>query len=136
MPRIEPVPKFFPSTGFEHETKKSLITMLRIEPTKITMLRIEHETKKSLITMLRIEPTKIAMLRIERETFSIAMPRIEPVPKFFPSTGFEHETKKSSITMLKIESTKIAMPRIEPVQRISPLPQYSNTKLKNLQSPC
>ena len=79
MPRIEPVPKFFPSTEFEHETKKSSITMLRIEPTKITMLRIEHETKKSLITVLRIEPTKITMLRIERET------------------------KKSSITMLSIE---------------------------------
>ena len=82
MPRIEPVPKFFPSTEFEHETKKSSITMLRIEPTKITMLRIEHET------------------------FSITMPRIEPVQRNSPLTPvFEHETKKSSITMLRIEPT-------------------------------
>ena len=98
MPRIEPVPKFFPSTGFEHETKKSLITMLRIEPTtqKIAMLKIEHETKKFSITMLRIEPTKIAMLRIEHETFSIAMPRIKPVQRNSPPTPvFKHETKKN-----------------------------------------
>ena len=114
MPRIEPVPKFSPSTGFEHETKKSSTLC-----SKITLLRFEHEI------------------------FSIAMPRIEPVPKFSPSTGFEHETKKSLITMLRIESTtqKITMLRIEhetfSMLRIEPtkitLLRFKPTILK---SPC